>query len=273
MTAPDATEVGTLLRQWRTRRRLSQLELASRAEVSPKHVSFLETGRARPTREMLLRLGEHLSIPLRERNDLLLAGGFAPSFPARPLSAAPMAAVASAIEWILTAQAPNPSLVVDRHWTMVDANPQVAALTAGSAAWLLEPPVNVLRLALHPDGLAPRIINLGEWRRNLLSRLQHQVDATGDPRLRDLADELTGYPSGDHEPDGDGTVELVVPLRLRTDHGELAFLSTTTVFGAARDVTVEDLAIETFYPADAVTAAVLGSILAENPADVDTGVR
>ncbi len=265
MTATEMVDVGSLLRQWRTRRRLSQLELASRADVSAKHLSFLETGRARPTREMLLRLGEHLTIPLRERNELLLAGGFAPSYPDRPLSAAPMAAVAAAIETILAAQAPNPTLVVDRHWTMVDANPQVAVLTARCAARLLEPPVNVLRLALHPEGLAPRIVNLAQWRDHLLHRLGRQIEATGDRRLRELADELAAYPSGPPSPETGSATELVVPLRLRTDLGELAFLSTTTVFGAARDVTVEDLAIETFFPADPDTGAVLRSLAADAP--------
>lgn len=278
MTAPDVLDVGSLLRRWRTLRRLSQLELASRADVSAKHVSFLETGRARPTRDMLLRLGEHLAIPLRERNELLLAGGFAPTFPARELSAAPMAAVSSAIAKILAAQEPNPTLVVDRHWTMIDANPQVAALTTRCAPWLLEPPVNVLRLALHPEGLAPHIVNLAQWRHDLLHRLDHQIEATGDARLRELARELAAYPPGPPdavpaEPACDGTVELVVGLRVRTDQGELSFLSTTTVFGAARDVTVEDLAIETFFPADAATADVLRSLVAETAPDVDTGVN
>ncbi|MFE3289129.1 helix-turn-helix domain-containing protein [Rhodococcus sp. NPDC059234] len=256
--------VGTLLRSWRERRRLSQLDLANQAGVSPRHVSFLETGRSRPTRTMLLRLSDQLDIPLRERNTLLLAGGFAPAYPEHSLSAVPMAAIAAAVGQILEAQLPNPTVVVDRHWTMVDGNAAVALFTDGCAAHLLEPPVNVLRLSLHPDGMAPRIVNLAQWRAHLLHRLDSQIAATGDPALRELAAELSRYPSdnGDGAPEcheGAGLVPgaLVVPIRFATAAGELAFLSTTTVFGTPLDVTVAELAIETFYPANPETAATL----------------
>jgi transcriptional regulator with XRE-family HTH domain len=248
--------VGTLLRRWRERRRLSQLDLASRAEVSARHVSFLETGRSRPTKAMLLKLSEQLEIPLRERNSLLLAGGYAPAYPEHQLSDVPMAAVADAIAAILGAHLPAPAVVVDRHWNMIDGNAAVAMFTEGCALHLLEPPVNVLRLSLHPEGMAPRIVNLGQWRGHLRRRLDHQIATTGDPFLAALADELSAYPGGeaptDHDPDA-----LVVPLRFATPGGELAFLSTTTVFGTPMDVTVAELAIETFYPADAPTAAAL----------------
>ncbi|GAA4490454.1 helix-turn-helix transcriptional regulator [Rhodococcus olei] len=247
--------VGDLLRQWRERRRMSQLELAGRAEVSARHVSFLETGRSRPTRAMLLRLSDQLDIPLRERNSLLLAAGFAPAYPEHALGDVPMAAVARAIGQILTALLPSPAVVVDRHWHLVDGNAAVALLTDGCAAELLEPPVNVLRLSLHPEGMAPRIVNLGQWRAHLLHRLGHQIAATGDPVLGDLTAELAAYPCADAVDTDPG--ELVVPIRIRTDAGELAFLSTTTVFGTPLDVTVAELAIETFHAADAGTAEVL----------------
>jgi transcriptional regulator with XRE-family HTH domain len=249
--------VGELLRQWRRRRGLSQLALAGAAGVSARHLSFVETGRSRPSRAMLLRLGEHLDVPLRERNALLLAAGLAPAYPQRRLGEPPMAAVADAVARILAAYEPFPALVVDRHWELVDANAAVDALTAGCAPALLEPPCNVLRLCLHPDGLAPRIVTLGSWRAHLLARLRHQIAATADPFLAELLDELHRYPAPPAE-----TVEAapVVPIRLRAPGGrELAFLSTTTLFGTPGDVTVAELAIEAFLPADDATAAALGA--------------
>ncbi|WP_040525192.1 helix-turn-helix domain-containing protein [Gordonia effusa] len=248
-------DVGVLVREWRMRRRLSQLELGLRADVSAKHVSFVETGRARPTRDMLLNLSEHLDIPLRERNEILLAGGFAPAYPEHAMTDIPMAAVASAIAQILQAHLPNPAVVVDRHWTMVDANPAIALLTKGCAAELLEPPINVLRLALHPDGMAPRIANLAQVSAHLIGRLRHQIAVTGDRTLTRLADELETYPAGPgHEMSHS---ELLVPIQIDTAAGELNLMSTTTVFGAPRDVTVADLAIESFYPADEKTTDLL----------------
>lgn len=249
--------VGELLRQWRRRRGLSQLALAGAAGVSARHLSFVETGRSRPSRAMLLRLGEHLDVPLRERNALLLAAGLAPAYPQRRLDDPPMAAVADAVARLLAAYEPYPALVVDRHWELVDANAAVALLTAGCAPDLLEPPCNVLRLALHPDGLAPRIRTLGSWRAHLLARLRHQIAATGDAVLQELHDELRTYPAPPAEPAP--YTAPVVPLRLTAPDGrELAFLTTTTLFGTPGDVTVDELAIEAFLPADDATAAALG---------------
>jgi transcriptional regulator with XRE-family HTH domain len=253
------SEAGELLRQWRRRRGLSQLALAGEAGVSARHLSFVETGRSRPSRAMLLRLGEHLEVPLRERNALLLAAGLAPAYPERRLDDPPMATVADAVTRILAAYQPFPALVVDRNWDLVDANDAVAVLTAGCAPVLLEPPCNVLRLCLHPDGLAPRILTLGSWRAHLLARLRHQVAATGDEHLQELLDELRGYPAPPADPAPHAAP--VVPIRLAAPDGrELAFLSTTTLFGTPGDVTVDELAIEAFLPADDATAAALGAL-------------
>ena len=245
--------MGGLLRQWRKRRGLSQLELALRADVSARHVSFLENGRSRPTREMVLRLSERLDVPLRERNTLLLAAGFAPAYPEHRLGDVPMAAVSTAIGQILRGHLPYPALVVDRHWNLVEANDAVAVLVDGSSPDLLEPPVNVLRLSLHPDGIAPRIRNLAQWRAHLLDRLDHQFRVTGDPQLADLHTELAGYPGGASRTANPAA--LMVPLEIAAGEARLSFLSTTTVFGTALDVTVAELAIETFHPADPATAA------------------
>lgn len=248
--------VGDLLRTWRQRRRLSQLDLACEAEISTKHLSFLETGRARPSREMVLRLAEHLEVPLRDRNALLHAAGFAPAYPDRPLSAPELAAARAVVERVLAGHMPAPALAVDRHWTLIAANPMVEALLAGVAPALLEPPVNVLRVALHPEGLAPRIANPAEWRAHLLARLRQQHAASADPALAALLAELTalpGPPAPPHaEPPG-----IAVTLRLDTPAGPLALLSTTMVFGAPSDITLAEIAIEAFFPADARTAAAL----------------
>ncbi len=246
------SDVGQLLRDWRTGRRLSQLELSVRAGVSARHLSFLETGRSRPTRDMILRLAEELGVPLRSRNELLLAGGFAPAFTESAVDGPPLAAVLSSLRDVLAGHAPYPAVLVDRHWTMVDANQAVARLTEGCAPWLLEPPVNVLRLSLHPHGMASRITNLAEWHAHILHRLDQQAAATADPVLRELRAELASYPGGASEPSGPVT-GLVVPLRL----GDLSFFSITSVLGTPLDVTLSELAIESFLPADAATAAAL----------------
>jgi transcriptional regulator with XRE-family HTH domain len=252
---PAAGAVGDLLREWRQRRRLSQLDLAIEADISARHLSFVETGRSRPTSQMILRLAEHLDVPLRERNTLLLAGGYAPAYPQHGLDEPELGAVRAALRQVLDGHQPYPALVVNRWWELLDANPAVAALTAWAAPWLLQPPVNVLRLSLHPDGMAPRIANLGEWRAHLLARLRRQAAATADPRLTELHDELSGYPGGqDEPPPGPG---VVVPLRYRHDGAELSLFSLTAVIGTPRDVTVDELAIEAFYPADQHTAAAL----------------
>jgi transcriptional regulator with XRE-family HTH domain len=243
---------GALLRQWRTRRRVSQLDLAIAAGVSARHVSFLETGRSRPSREMVLRLAEWLDVPLRERNPLLLAAGFAPSYPVRPLDDPALAPVRAAVDAVLAGYEPYPALAVDRGWHLVAANRAVAPLTALAAAALRTPPVNVLRLSLHPDGLAPHIVNLAEWRGHLLGRLARE--AAVDPELAGLHRELAGYPGGTAAP---AEQAVAVPLRLRLGGRELAFLSTVTTFGTALDVTAAELSIEAFLPADAATAAAL----------------
>ena len=207
---------GDLIREWRQRRRLSQLDLAIAANVSSRHLSFVETGRYRPTSEMILHLAEHLEVPLRDRNALLLAGGYAPAYPERTLAAPELQAVTNALKRILAAHEPYPAAVVNRWWELVDANSGIAQFTRHVSPALLEPPVNVLRLSLHPDGMAPRITNLPEWRAHLLARLHRQAEATGDERLAALHDELTGYPGGEEgRPE---RTDVVVPLRYRADH-------------------------------------------------------
>ncbi|MBM7062503.1 helix-turn-helix domain-containing protein [Pseudomonas sp. UL073] len=256
-----AQPVGALLRQWRQRRRLSQLDLACEAEISTRHLSFVETGRARPSREMLLHLAESLQIPLRERNLLLVAGGFAPLYSQRPLADPALGAARAAVEQLLAAHEPNPALAIDRHWQLLAANRCVAPLLATLPAELLTPPVNVLRLSLHPQGLAPLIRNLGEWRAHLLARLQRDLEVSGDPQLAELLAELNGYPA----PAAPAASQpgVLVPLQLDTHHGPLNLISTTTVFGTPLDVTLAELALETFFPADPASAAVLRQLLAE----------
>jgi transcriptional regulator with XRE-family HTH domain len=255
--------VGEQLRSWRERRHVSQLDLSLQAGISARHLSFVETGRSKPSSGLILRLSEELDVPLRERNVLLLAGGFAPAYPERGLDAPPLSAVTEAMRQVITAHMPNPALAVDGHWELIDANDAVNLLTAGTAAELMEPPVNVLRVSLHPDGMAPRVLNLGQWRQHVLFRLRRQADRSGDPFLAELHDELSGYPDGDGagEPDGAGeAADVVLPMRLRVGDAELSFLSTTTVFGSPLDVTVAELAIESFYPADAATAAAMRAL-------------
>ena len=258
--------VGALIREWRERRRLSQLDLACDAGVSTRHLSFLETGRARPSREMLLHLAEELKVPLRGRNALLLAAGFAPAYAERGLDDPELVGVRRAIDLVLAGHEPFPALVVDRGWRMLAANRAVAPLLAGVAPALLEPPVNVLRLSLHPDGLGPRIANFAQWRAHVLERLASQVEATADAELRALAEELAAYPAPANE-DAAAALDLggvAVPLQLRMqDLGELSFFSTTTVFGTPLDITLSELALETFLPADAHTAETLRRLAAE----------
>ena len=251
-------EVGPLLRGWRERRRFSQLELSLRAEVSTRHLSCVETGRSRPTPEMIERLATHLDVPLRERNRLLLAGGFAPAHPQHDLDHPGLGTVRESLRAVLAAHEPHPAVLLNRWWEVVETNTALTPLLEGVAAHLLEPPVNVLRLSLHPDGLAARIENLAQWRAHLLEQLDRRIEHTADDRLRALADELHDYPSPstDARP---GDADVVLPLRLRTPRGTLSLLSITSHVGTAADVTVEELTLEAFYPADAATAAALGS--------------
>lgn len=251
---------GAHLREWRQRRRLSQLDLALNAEISARHLSFVETGRAQPSRDMVLRLAEHLDVPLRERNVLLAAAGFAPAFAQRSLADPALQSAHKAVDLVLKGHEPFPALAIDRHWLLVKMNAAVAPLLAGASAELLKPPVNVLRLSLHPDGLAPRIANLPEWRAHLLERLRRQVEATADPVLSDLLKELKGYPvprnAGAARPPAEyGGV--LVPFRLVTDAGVMSFFSTTTVFGTPVEVTLAELALEAFFPADDQTAEII----------------
>lgn len=256
--------VGHLLRDWRKRRRLSQLDLASEAEISSRHLSFLETGRSAPSREMVLRIARKLEIPLRERNTLLVAAGYAPVFKATPLEDPTLDAARKVIELLLRGHEPYPALAVDRHWTMLSANRMIPLLLSGIDPSLMEPPVNVLRLTLHPGGLASRITNLAEWRSHLFARLQREIDITADPVLVDLFNELSSYPvpsqnnnSASVETDFAG---VAVPFQLATEAGVLSFLSTTTVFGTPVDITLSELAMESFFPADSLTFDTLNQL-------------
>lgn len=246
--------VGEHLREWRQRRHLSQLDLAVEAEISARHLSFVETGRAAPSREMVLKLAERLSIPLRERNVLLVAAGFAPAFPQRSLEDPALKSARQAIELVLRAHEPNPALAYDRHWNLVTANRMVAPLLEGIPERLLGQPVNILRLAFHPEALASRTVNLAEWCGHLLERLHHQCEATADPQLLGLYNDLKAYPiparTAPLPPDNN----VAIPLKLRYNGEILSFISTTMVFGTPVDVTLSELALETFFPADDLTA-------------------
>jgi transcriptional regulator with XRE-family HTH domain len=252
--------IGPMIREWRIRRRLSQLDLAADAEVSQRHLSFVESGRSAPSREMVLRLAEHLTIPLRQQNQLLMAAGFAPSFSERQISDPALSPAMSAVRQVLKGHEPNPSLAVDRHWNLIEGNAAIAPFLEGiEEASLLQPPVNVLRLSLHPKGLAGRIVNLNEWRTHLIARLKRQNDAVADPVLAELERELLTYPAGPRttsqmHPEA---AAIVHPLRLRHGGKILSFISTITVFGTALDITLAEIAIESFFPADAETAAFL----------------
>jgi transcriptional regulator with XRE-family HTH domain len=263
MTAGVRTQpFGNLLRKWRERRRLSQLDLACEAEISTRHLSFLETGRSLPSREMALRLAERLDVPLRERNMLLVAAGYAPAFPERPLDDPALQQARKAVDLVLAGHEPYPALAIDRHWTLIAFNKAVPPLMAGADPSLLRPPINVLRLSLHPAGLAPRIANLAEWRSHLIDRLRRQIEVSADPVLEDLLKELCGYPapgpaSGEGASDNEEYAGVAVPFRLVTEQGVLSFISATTIFGTPVDITLSELAVESFFPADAATAKAL----------------
>jgi transcriptional regulator with XRE-family HTH domain len=266
MMTHTSPAVGQLLREWRQRRRMSQLALAVEADISSRHLSFLETGRARPSREMVLHLAEHLTVPLREQNVLLVAAGYAPLFPERPLDAPELAVARQAMQQVLTGHEPYPALAVDRHWTLIASNRAIPLLLAEVDPVLLQPPVNVIRLSLHPSGLAPQIANYAEWRTHIIARLRQQVATSADPVLTELVDEVAAYAPpagvqmrGSTPPATSGLI--VLPLRLTTPAGLLSFISTTTVFGTPLDITVAELAIESFFPADAATAEALRGML------------
>ena len=252
---PLPAGVGVLLRDWRQRRRRSQLDLALDAGVSARHVSFVETGRAKPSREMVLHLADQLEVPLRERNRLLLAAGYAPVYGERSLDDPEMAPVRDALELVLRGHEPYPAVVVDRGWNVVAGNRANPMLLEGCAPELLTPPLNVLRVSLHPDGMAPRILNLGAWRAHLLERVERQVSLTGDAELARLRDEVAAYPGPDHEGPSEVIGDIVVPLHLHMlGADELRFFSTMATFGTAVDITVAELSIESFFPAAEATA-------------------
>lgn len=256
--------VGPLLRDWRQRRRMSQLDLAVQAEVSTRHLSFVETGRSRPSPELVLHLAEHLDVPLRERNMLLVAAGYAPRYSHSALDDGEMAPVRAALQTILDGHEPFPAIVVDRHWDLVATNTPAARIMGELVSpALLEAPANGLRISLHPDGLAPYIENLPEYGGHLVARLDRQAAAAGDDHLAALADELRGYlgtAAGATPPDAASA--LFVPLALRTPLGRLRFFSTIATFGTALDITIAELAIESFFPADEETTAVLRGVAA-----------
>jgi transcriptional regulator with XRE-family HTH domain len=253
----NRTPVGGLIRQWRQRRRLSQLDLACDAGISTRHLSFVETGRAQPSRDMLLHLSEQLDVPVRERNVLLVAAGYAPIFPERPLEDPALAAARAAVDLVLERQKPYPAFALDRHWRIVASNSALPELYDDVAADLLKRPVNAMRLSLHPRGLAPRILNLGEWRAHLLFRLRRQVELTADAALIDLLREVSNYPVPSGKPVHVAGLEheIVVPFRIKTTEGALSFFSMTTVFGTPVDVMLSELALELFFPADDDTAS------------------
>jgi len=259
MTSAPQPTVGGMIREWRARRRMSQLDLAAEAEISQRHLSFVESGRARPSRDMVLHLAARLDVPLRERNRLLLAAGFAPSFAERRIDDPSLEPAMVAVRLVLKGHEPAPAIAVDRHWTLVAGNRAAEPLLALADPALLRPPVNVLRLSLHPHGLAPHIVNLGEWRAHIFDRLRRLVATSADAELEALAEELRAYPGEASRTPvlHDAGTAIIHPLKLRLGGTVLSFISTITVFGTPLDVTLSELAIESFFPADEATRAAL----------------
>ena len=254
--------VGTLLRELRERRRMTQLELALDAGISTRHLSFVETGRSKPGRELLLRVTDQLGVPFRERNQLLLAAGHAPAFPERSLQDSELAPVREALDLILTGHEPYPAVVLDRYWNIVATNSAIEAVGAWVDPALREPPANAMRVGLHPRGLAPWIANLGEVRAYFVSRLERQVAMTGDTQLAALLEEVAAYPAPEYErdPAADAAAgHILTPLmRLHAPDGrQLSFFATVATFGTAAEVTTSELSIELGFPADAATAEAL----------------
>ena len=247
---------GDQLREWRQRRHLSQLDLATELDISSRHLSFVETGRSQPSRGMVLRLAESLDVPLRERNALLIAAGYAPMYGARPLTDPAMSIARAAVDQILTGHEPYPALLVDRHWTLLGANSAAQHFFSRISPALQAPPVNVLRATLHPDGFAPLIENLPQWRSHVLARVAHDLELTADATLAALLTELRDYAGGEEPIDAEH-LEVVVPIRVRSAAGVLSMFSTTTVFGTAVEVTLSELMLEAFYPADEATKNIL----------------
>ena len=252
--------IGDHLREWRQRRRMSQLDLACEAEISARHLSFVETGRSTPSREMILHLAEQLEIPVRERNVLLVTAGYAPVFPERTLDDPQLSAARAAIDQMLEGHKPYPAFAIDRRWDIVASNGALMQMYDGVLAELMQAPINAMRLSLHPQGLAPKIANLAEWRAHLLARLRHQIDLTADSELVDLIKELQTYPAPRETPgrgSGSRAPGVIVPFQLRIGESILSFFSTTMVFGTPIDITLSELAVESFFPADGETAALV----------------
>ncbi|MFC9295385.1 helix-turn-helix domain-containing protein [Streptomyces sp. NPDC057011] len=262
-TLTAETSVGALLRTWRERRGISQLELAGRADSSSRHISFVETGRSRPSEAMVLRLADHLDVPMRERNALLLAAGYAPRYAQTPFDDPSMSTLREGLERLLTGYEPYPALVVDSTYTVVAANRGILMLLDGVPEHLLAPPLNAMRLTLHPEGLAPKIHNLKEWRGHLLAQMERQIALARSEPLRELYEEVAAYPvqdrPGDTEPD-EPVPYFALPLRIEHEGRILSFVSSISTFNTPMDVTVAELAIETFLPADAATAQYLRSL-------------
>jgi transcriptional regulator with XRE-family HTH domain len=260
--APEPVHIGEHLRQWRLRRHLSQLGLAEDAGISTRHLSFVETGRAAPSRDMVLKLAEWLQVPLRERNVLLVAAGFAPAFPQHSLDDPALESARAAIDLVLRAHEPNPALAYDRHWNLVSSNRMLKPLLAGVPQRLLTPPVNIFRVALHPEALAANTVNIAEWGGHLLERLRRKCETTADPGLIKLYDELKTYPlparSAPLPPDS-----VVIPFKLRFGGDVLSFMSATMIFGTPVDVTLSELALETLFPADEFTAEHMRKLAAD----------
>jgi transcriptional regulator with XRE-family HTH domain len=254
--ATTADGVGSLVRRWRERRHRSQLDVSIAADVSTRHLSYIETGRSTPSRDMIERLCDELDVPLRERNAFHLAAGLAPAHRERPL--ADLGAARLAIDSVLAGHGPNPAVAVDGRWDLLAANDAMRRFLAEIPAEAAGPSLNMLRATMHPDGLASRLRNPAQWRAHVLRRVRRQWERTDDPALADLLAELEAYPApppgGDVEATDD---EIAVPMRLTTEFGDLALLYTVTVFGSPRDVTLDEIAIETFFPADDATRRIL----------------
>ena len=251
---------GRQLKMWRQRRRMSQLDLALEAEISTRHLSFVETGRSQPSREMVMHLAERLDVPLRDQNQLLVAAGYAPVFAERDLDDPEMQAARRAVDLVLAGHEPHPAIAVDRHWTLITGNRMVPLFLEGVPEQMLEPPVNVVRLSLHPNGLAGSVANYRQWRAHFVDRLRRQLEATADPHLSALLDEVNAYPYPDiedEETDAEDLGGVAIPFRLRTSLGTLSTYTTTTVFGTPVDITLQELEIESFFPADSRTAEIL----------------
>jgi transcriptional regulator with XRE-family HTH domain len=259
--APPNVKVGPLVREWRMRRRRSQLDLALEVGVSARHLSFVETGRSKPSPELVLSLADHLDVPLRDRNVFMLAAGYAPRYQRTPLDDPSMAQVRAALQKLLDGHDPYPGVVIDRSWNVVLANPAAARLTAGLPAELTSPRLNVFRVCLHPDGLAAQTLNFKEWATYLLGQLRRLDSLSNDPEVSALVEEVNQYPTvlaldaaGDRIPE---EPPLLVPWDVRLGDHELSLFTTLTTFGTPRDITLDELAVELFYPANDVTAQLL----------------